>query len=81
MAHFSIEHWSRIGNYKDCEKSGIQQKVFRPAGFQRKKFKTLDNLLSPLRKMNVDINEFAAAKTIFFMNPGKKFELNFFLKK
>uniref|UniRef100_A0A7E4W9D9 NR LBD domain-containing protein n=1 Tax=Panagrellus redivivus TaxID=6233 RepID=A0A7E4W9D9_PANRE len=41
----------------------------RPAGFQRKKHQMLDNLLKPLRKLNIDINEFAAAKAIFFLNP------------
>ncbi|KAI6215355.1 hypothetical protein M3Y94_00376100 [Aphelenchoides besseyi] len=41
----------------------------RPAGFQRKKYKMLDNLLKPMRKMKIDINEFAAAKAIFFLNP------------
>lgn len=43
----------------------------RPAGFQRKKYKMLDNLLNPMRKMNIDIVEFAAAKAIFFLNPGE----------
>ncbi|KAI1729057.1 zinc finger, c4 type (two domains) domain-containing protein [Ditylenchus destructor] len=41
----------------------------RPAAFQRKKFKMLDNLLIPMRKMSIDMNEFAAAKAIFFLNP------------
>jgi len=41
----------------------------RPAGFQRKKHQMLDNLLKPMRKLNIDINEFAAAKAIFFLNP------------
>lgn len=31
----------------------------------------LDNLLKPMRKLNIDMNEFAAAKAIFFLNPGK----------
>ncbi|KAL3092201.1 hypothetical protein niasHT_023760 [Heterodera trifolii] len=39
-------------------------------GFQRKNFKMLDNLLSPIRKMQIDQNEFAGAKAIFFLNPG-----------
>jgi nuclear factor 4 len=41
----------------------------RPAGFQRKKYKMLDNLLNPMRRMNIDMAEFAAAKAIFFLNP------------
>uniref|UniRef100_A0AC34QKG8 Uncharacterized protein n=1 Tax=Panagrolaimus sp. JU765 TaxID=591449 RepID=A0AC34QKG8_9BILA len=41
----------------------------RPAGFQRKKHQMLDNLLKPMRKLNIDMNEFAAAKAIFFLNP------------
>ncbi|KAL3094449.1 hypothetical protein niasHT_025925 [Heterodera trifolii] len=39
-------------------------------GFQRKNFKMLDNLLSPIRKLQIDQNEFAGAKAIFFLNPG-----------
>jgi nuclear factor 4 len=41
----------------------------RPAGFTRKKHQMLDNLLKPMRKLNIDSNEFAAAKAIFFLNP------------
>ncbi|TKR77080.1 hypothetical protein L596_018119 [Steinernema carpocapsae] len=41
----------------------------RPAGFQRKKFQMLDQLMRPMRKMEIDTYEFAAAKTIFFLNP------------
>ncbi|CAD5216230.1 unnamed protein product [Bursaphelenchus okinawaensis] len=41
----------------------------RPAGFQRKKVKLLDNLLHPMRQIGLDINEFAAMKGIFFLNP------------
>ena len=44
---------------------------FRPAGFLRKKHQMLDNLLKPMRRLNIDSNEFAAAKAIFFLNPGK----------
>lgn len=29
----------------------------------------LDALLNPMRRMNIDIVEFAAAKAIFFLNP------------
>uniref|UniRef100_A0A1I7ZD25 Nuclear receptor domain-containing protein n=1 Tax=Steinernema glaseri TaxID=37863 RepID=A0A1I7ZD25_9BILA len=41
----------------------------RPAGFQRKKYQMLDQLLRPMRKMEIDSYEFAAAKAIFFLNP------------
>ena len=30
----------------------------------------LDNLLNPIRKMQIDQNEFSGAKGIFFLNPG-----------
>jgi hypothetical protein len=32
----------------------------------------LDTLLSSIRKLEIDVNEFAAAKAVFFLNPGKK---------
>lgn len=41
----------------------------KPTGFQRKNFKMLDNLLNPIRKMQIDQNEFAGAKAVFFLNP------------
>uniref|UniRef100_A0A914I4C9 Uncharacterized protein n=1 Tax=Globodera rostochiensis TaxID=31243 RepID=A0A914I4C9_GLORO len=43
--------------------------TFSSAGFQRKNFKMFDNLLNPIRKMQIDKNEFAGAKAIFFLNP------------
>lgn len=40
----------------------------------------LDNLLKPMRKMKIDINEFAAAKAIFFLNPGLfRFKMRVFI--
>ncbi|WKY00631.1 hypothetical protein Q1695_015004 [Nippostrongylus brasiliensis] len=41
----------------------------RPVGFNRKKFQMLDQLLKPMREMQIDVTEFAAFKTIFFLNP------------
>lgn len=43
---------------------------YRPTGFNRKKYQMLDQLLKPMREMNIDTTEFAAFKTIFFLNPG-----------
>ncbi|KAK6049958.1 hypothetical protein COOONC_12537 [Cooperia oncophora] len=42
----------------------------RPVGFNRKKYQMLDQLLKPMREMRIDLTEFAAFKTIFFLNPG-----------
>ncbi|VDO26611.1 unnamed protein product [Haemonchus placei] len=41
----------------------------RPVGFNRKKYQMLDQLLKPMREMGIDLTEFAAFKTIFFLNP------------
>ncbi|VDM37875.1 unnamed protein product [Toxocara canis] len=41
----------------------------RPLGFQKRKYQMLDQLLCPMRKLNVDMSEFAAFKAIFFLNP------------
>uniref|UniRef100_A0A914ULC0 Uncharacterized protein n=1 Tax=Plectus sambesii TaxID=2011161 RepID=A0A914ULC0_9BILA len=41
----------------------------KPGGFQKRKIQMLDQLMNPMRKMNVDIHEFAAFKAIFFLNP------------
>ncbi|EYC05572.1 hypothetical protein Y032_0081g1452 [Ancylostoma ceylanicum] len=41
----------------------------RPTGFNRKKYQMLDQLLKPMREMRIDTTEFAAFKTIFFLNP------------
>ncbi|KAK5984935.1 Transcription factor HNF-4 [Trichostrongylus colubriformis] len=41
----------------------------RAAGFNRKKYQMLDQLLKPMREMQIDLTEFAAFKTIFFLNP------------
>lgn len=43
---------------------------FRPLGFQKRKYQMLDQLLGPMRKLNIDISEFTAFKAIFFLNPG-----------
>uniref|UniRef100_A0A158R4N5 Nuclear Hormone Receptor family n=1 Tax=Syphacia muris TaxID=451379 RepID=A0A158R4N5_9BILA len=40
-----------------------------PLGYKKRKYQMLDQLLGPLRKMNVDMSEFAAFKLILFMNP------------
>lgn len=42
----------------------------RPAAFQRKKFRMLDNLMAPIRRMQITIDEFTAIKAIFFLTPG-----------
>ena len=44
---------------------------FRPLGFNKKKYQMLDQLLKPIRSMEIDLTEFAAFKAIFFLNPGK----------
>lgn len=44
---------------------------FRSLGFGRRKHQMLDQLLIPMRKMKVDLCEFAAFKAIFFLNPGQ----------
>ncbi|GMT21034.1 hypothetical protein PFISCL1PPCAC_12331 [Pristionchus fissidentatus] len=41
----------------------------RPMGFNKKKYQMLDQLLAPMRKMDIDITEFSAFKAIFFLNP------------
>ncbi|CAJ0941375.1 unnamed protein product, partial [Mesorhabditis belari] len=41
----------------------------RPAGFIRRKHQILDQLLQPVRQMQVDTTEFSAFKAIFFLNP------------
>ncbi|CAI2347622.1 unnamed protein product [Caenorhabditis sp. 36 PRJEB53466] len=41
----------------------------RPLGFNKKKYQMLDQLLKPMRSMDIDITEFAAFKAIFFLNP------------
>ncbi|CAI5445762.1 unnamed protein product [Caenorhabditis angaria] len=41
----------------------------RPLGFNKKKYQMLDQLLKPMRKMQIDLTEFAAFKAIFFLNP------------
>ncbi|CAB3403133.1 unnamed protein product [Caenorhabditis bovis] len=41
----------------------------RPLGFNKKKYQMLDQLLKPIRSMQIDMTEFAAFKTIFFLNP------------
>lgn len=41
----------------------------RPLGFQKRKYQMLDQLLGPMRKLNIDISEFTAFKAIFFLNP------------
>ena len=38
----------------------------RPMGFNKKKYQMLDQLLKPMRQMNIDTTEFAAFKAIFF---------------
>ncbi|VDD97539.1 unnamed protein product [Enterobius vermicularis] len=43
----------------------------RSLGFGRRKHQMLDQLLIPMRKMKVDLCEFAAFKAIFFLNPGQ----------
>uniref|UniRef100_A0A0K0DMP0 Nuclear receptor domain-containing protein n=1 Tax=Angiostrongylus cantonensis TaxID=6313 RepID=A0A0K0DMP0_ANGCA len=47
----------------------------RPVGFNRKKYQMLDQLLKPMREMRIDTTEFAAFKTIFFLNTGNVFPL------
>jgi len=42
----------------------------RPGGFQKRKYQMLDQMLNPMRKMSIDMAEFAAFKAIFFLNPG-----------
>ncbi|CAJ0578653.1 unnamed protein product, partial [Mesorhabditis spiculigera] len=41
----------------------------RPGGFIRRKHQMLDQLLQPVRQMEIDSTEFSAFKTIFFLNP------------
>lgn len=41
----------------------------RPLGFNKKKYQMLDQLLKPMRSMEIDMTEFAAFKAIFFLNP------------
>ncbi|PAV80213.1 hypothetical protein WR25_20091 [Diploscapter pachys] len=41
----------------------------RPLGFNKKKYQMLDQLLKPIRSMEIDLTEFAAFKAIFFLNP------------
>ncbi|GMS90765.1 hypothetical protein PENTCL1PPCAC_12940 [Pristionchus entomophagus] len=41
----------------------------RPMGFNKKKYQMLDQLLAPMRKMDIDMTEFSAFKAIFFLNP------------
>ncbi|CAI4232430.1 unnamed protein product [Auanema sp. JU1783] len=41
----------------------------RPVGFNKKKYQMLDQLLKPMRQMQIDSTEFAAFKAIFFLNP------------
>ncbi|GMR44006.1 hypothetical protein PMAYCL1PPCAC_14201 [Pristionchus mayeri] len=41
----------------------------RPMGFNKKKYQMLDQLLAPMRKMEIDMTEFSAFKAIFFLNP------------
>ncbi|CAD6188479.1 unnamed protein product [Caenorhabditis auriculariae] len=41
----------------------------RPLGFNKKKYQMLDQLLKPLRALEIDLTEFSAFKAIFFLNP------------
>ncbi|VDK50975.1 unnamed protein product [Anisakis simplex] len=41
----------------------------RPFLFQKRKYRILDQLLRPMRKLNLDVSEFSAFKAIFFLNP------------
>ncbi|CAD5222099.1 unnamed protein product [Bursaphelenchus xylophilus] len=41
----------------------------RPPGFHRKKLRVFDYLMKPMRDLKIDMNEFAAIKGIFFLNP------------
>ncbi|EFP09397.1 CRE-NHR-10 protein [Caenorhabditis remanei] len=41
----------------------------RPLGFNKKKYQMLDQLLKPMRSMQIDMTEFSAFKAIFFLNP------------
>ncbi|CAB3397022.1 unnamed protein product [Caenorhabditis bovis] len=47
----------------------------RPAGLNRKKYQMLDLVLKPMRKIEVDLTEFAAFKAITFLNPDSDITL------